>query len=66
MNENNIEDKRHLRSIKTRQKFSEAAREVFIQEGFHKATITQIIKKARVGYGTAYVHFEGKEDFLVY
>jgi AcrR family transcriptional regulator len=65
MNENNIEDKRHLRSIKTRQKLLEAAREVFIQEGFHKATITQIIKKARVGYGTAYVHFEGKEDFLV-
>ncbi|MDK8210458.1 TetR family transcriptional regulator, partial [Bacillus subtilis] len=43
MNENNIEDKRHLRSIKTRQKLLEAAREVFIQEGFHKATITQII-----------------------
>jgi len=59
------EDKRHLRSIITRQKLLEAAKEVFLQEGFQKATISQMIKKANIGYGTAYVHFEGKEDLLI-
>jgi AcrR family transcriptional regulator len=60
-----VEDKRHLRSVKTKQKLLEAAKEVFLEEGFQKTTISQIIKKANVGYGTAYVHFEGKEDLLV-
>jgi AcrR family transcriptional regulator len=60
-----VEDKRHLRSILTRQKLLGAAKEVFLQEGFQKATISQMIKKAKVGYGTAYVHFEGKEDLLI-
>lgn len=58
-------DKRHLRSILTRQKLLEAAKQVFLDEGFHKATISQVIKKAQVGYGTAYVHFKGKEDLLI-
>lgn len=60
-----IESKRHFRATLTRQKLLEAAREVFLEEGFQKATITQMIKKANVGYGTAYVHFNGKEDLLI-
>jgi AcrR family transcriptional regulator len=58
-------DKRHLRSILTKEKLLQAAKEIFLQEGFQKATISQIIKKAKVGYGTAYVHFEGKDDILI-
>ncbi|MGG1400968.1 TetR/AcrR family transcriptional regulator [Bacillus salipaludis] len=66
MNEkHDVIDKRHLRSIKTKQKLLEAAKEVFLEEGFQKATISQMIKKAGVGYGTAYVHFEGKEEILM-
>lgn len=65
MNLNQTEDKRHLRSIKTKKKLLEAAKDIFLQEGFQKATISQMIKKASVGYGTAYVHFEGKEDLLI-
>ncbi|WP_374718302.1 TetR/AcrR family transcriptional regulator [Neobacillus sp.] len=65
MKEKEVTDKRQLRSIKTRQKLLEAAKEVFLEEGFQKATISQMIKKAEVGYGTAYVHFEGKEDILI-
>ncbi|WP_066388576.1 TetR/AcrR family transcriptional regulator [Neobacillus mesonae] len=60
-----VVDKRHLRSMKTKQKLLEAAREVFLVEGFQKATISQMIKKAGIGYGTAYVHFEGKEEILM-
>ncbi|WP_223589294.1 TetR/AcrR family transcriptional regulator [Neobacillus bataviensis] len=65
MTDEKVIDKRHLRSIKTREKLLEAAKEVFLEEGFHKATISQMIKKANIGYGTAYVHFEGKEDILI-
>jgi AcrR family transcriptional regulator len=65
MNNEEVVDKRHLRSMMTRQKLLESAKEVFLEEGFQKATISQMIKKAKIGYGTAYVYFEGKEDLLI-
>ena len=58
-------DGRNLRSINTRKKLLAAGYEVFIEHGFQKATISQIIKKAKTGYGTAYVHFSGKDDLLI-
>lgn len=58
-------DGRHLRSVQTRNKLMQAARAVFLEEGFHKSTISQIIKRANTGYGTAYVHFTGKDDLLI-
>jgi AcrR family transcriptional regulator len=58
-------DGRHLRSLQTRQKLLDAARYVFLREGFQKATISQMIKRANIGYGTAYVHFTGKDDLLI-
>lgn len=64
-NSKEIIDGRHLRSIQTRQKLLEAGRKIFLKEGFQKATISQIIKLAKTGYGTAYVHFTGKDDLLI-
>lgn len=65
----NIEEKptdgRNLRSIITRQKLLDAARELFYEIGFERTTISQIIKRAKTGYGTAYVHFKGKDDILI-
>lgn len=58
-------DKRHLRTVRTRKKLLSAARDVFLEQGFQTATISQVIKQAGVGYGTAYVHFEGKDELLV-
>lgn len=58
-------DGRNLRSIITRQKLLDAARELFYEVGFEKTTISQIIKRAKTGYGTAYVHFKGKDDILI-
>lgn len=46
-------------------KLLNAAREVFFEVGFEKTTIAQIIKQAKTGYGTAYVHFKGKDDILI-
>ncbi|MCM3080626.1 MULTISPECIES: TetR/AcrR family transcriptional regulator [Brevibacillus] len=56
---------RKLRSLETRKKLLAAGREQFIESGFQKTTIAQIIKKANTGYGTAYVHFKGKDDLLM-
>lgn len=64
-NEVEVVDGRHLRSIATRKKILAAGGEVFLSVGFQKATISQIIKKAKTGYGTAYIHFTGKDDLLV-
>ncbi|KAA0966281.1 TetR/AcrR family transcriptional regulator [Sporosarcina sp. ANT_H38] len=62
--ESNI-DGRSLRSIITRKKLLDASRELFYEIGFEKTTISQIIKRAKTGYGTAYVHFKGKDDILI-
>ncbi|WP_312108868.1 TetR/AcrR family transcriptional regulator [Brevibacillus reuszeri] len=56
---------RKQRSLKTRAKLLAAASDVFIEYGFQKTTISQIIKKAETGYGTAYLHFTGKDDILI-
>src|SRR5579875_3392832 len=56
---------RKLRSIETRKNLLIAGRDAFIENGFQKATISQIIKMAKTGYGTAYVHFTGKDDILI-
>jgi AcrR family transcriptional regulator len=42
----------------------EAAEQVFSERGFHAARIQDIAKRARVGVGTVYNHFEQKEDVL--
>ncbi|MGE6376081.1 TetR/AcrR family transcriptional regulator [Peribacillus muralis] len=60
-----VGDKRHLRSMMTRQKLLEAAKEIFLEEGYQASVISQMIKRANIGYGTAYVHFKGKEDLLI-
>ncbi|MCF6138474.1 TetR/AcrR family transcriptional regulator [Pseudalkalibacillus berkeleyi] len=61
----NTLSQRQLKSVQTRNKLLGAARKVFIDQGFQKTTITQIIKDAELGYGTAYVHFKNKDDILI-
>lgn len=56
---------RKQRSLETKKKLLLAGREVFIEHGFQKTTISQIIKKAETGYGTAYVYFKNKDDLLI-
>lgn len=57
--------KRKLQSVQTREKLLYAGRVIFIEQGFQKTTISQIIKKAGTGYGTAYVYFKNKDDILI-
>nr|WP_106784615.1 TetR/AcrR family transcriptional regulator [Lysinibacillus timonensis] len=56
--------KKQQQAFKTRKKLLDAGREMFLQHGFQKCTMTQIIKHARVGYGTAYVYFPNKDTLF--
>ena len=49
---------------RTRQRILEAARAVFAERGFSKATAEEISTKAGVGYGTFYLYFEDKRQAL--
>jgi AcrR family transcriptional regulator len=56
---------RQRQALQTRQRLLEAGRTIFLEQGFQRATISQIIKKARTGYGTAYVYFKNKDELLI-
>ena len=49
---------------RTRQKILEAARAVFSERGFAKATAEEISTRAGVGYGTFYLYFADKRQAL--
>jgi len=59
-----VKSRRYLRSRITRKLILDTAREVFLQKGYSKTTITSISQEAGVGYGTVYSHFNGKDDLL--
>jgi len=56
--------RRYLRSRITRKLILDTALDVFLNEGYSKTTIAKISQQARVGYGTVYSHFKGKDDIL--
>lgn len=48
-----------------REKLLEAARQVFMREGYHHTRVVDIIEKAGCGHGTFYDYFKGKDDVLL-
>ncbi len=56
--------RRYLRSRITRKLILDTALNVFLTEGYTKTTIAKISQQAKVGYGTVYSHFKGKDDIL--
>lgn len=56
--------KRQLQALQTRENLLNAGRTVFLENGFQKATMTQINKLAHTGYGTAYVYFKNKDELF--
>lgn len=48
--------------ILRKQEIMEAALELFSQRGFHNTTMAQVARRAGVGVGTLYQHFQGKEE----
>lgn len=52
------------RKRRTRQKLLRAAGRVFIQKGYHRPNISNIVAEAGVGQGTFYRHFRDKRDIF--
>ena len=52
------------RSRETLRRIVEAAQEVFSEKGYDKATVADIISRARIGHGTFWLYFRDKEDLL--
>ncbi|KAA0766575.1 TetR/AcrR family transcriptional regulator [Bacillus sp. SH5-2] len=64
MKNSTLSPRKH-RSLETKKKLLHSGYTIFISNGFQKTTITQIIKHAETGYGTAYVYFKNKDDLLI-
>ncbi len=65
MNETNLPPlPKSAKAQRTRLRILEAARAVFAERGFAKATAEEIANKANVGYGTFYLYFEDKRQAL--
>lgn len=57
-------DQHDLRSLKTRSAMAEALTELTLEKGYHRVTVQDICRKARVNRSTFYRHFEDKDDLL--
>ncbi len=49
-----------------RQSILQAAREVFLEKGFSRATMDDVAERAEVSKGTLYLYFESKETLLAH
>ena len=49
-----------------RQSILQAARDVFFENGFHRATVDAVAERAEVSKGTVYLYFESKETILAH
>jgi AcrR family transcriptional regulator len=64
-NNNNEEQGRaSRRRARTRADLLRAARQVFIEYGYHGSSIAQITERADVGVGTFYLHFRDKDEIF--
>lgn len=58
------QDRREQDRIRRKQEILLAARAVFAQDGFRRATVDQVAQRAEVAKGTIYLYFENKEAIL--
>ena len=49
----------------TKTKIINAAKKIFSKKGYHKATIDDIAKEAKIAKGTVYFHFTSKEKLFI-
>ncbi|MBX7159315.1 MAG: TetR/AcrR family transcriptional regulator [Acidimicrobiia bacterium] len=52
------------RTRDTRDAILEAARHTFLHKGFHRATVDDIMRKAKLAHGTFYRYFRNKQEAL--
>ncbi|MDY7039432.1 MAG: TetR/AcrR family transcriptional regulator [Chloroflexota bacterium] len=59
-------ERRAREKARRRQEILQAAKVVFFENGFHKATVDDIATHAEVSKGTIYLYFESKESILAH
>ncbi len=59
-----VTDGRTKRALLNRKAILEAAKDIFISNGFNNNSMMDISRKAGVGYGTLYTHFSGRDDIF--
>jgi AcrR family transcriptional regulator len=57
-------DRRELERARRKQEILDAARAVFAQDGYNRATVAAVARRAELGKGTIYLYFETKETIL--
>ena len=57
-------DRRELERARRKQEILQAARAVFAQDGYNRATVAAIARRADLGKGTLYLYFDTKEAIL--
>lgn len=58
--------RRERKTLERREAILAAARDVFYESGFHRATVDEVAERAEVAKGTVYLYFESKETILSY
>lgn len=59
------QDRKRQERQARRRRIQDAARPVFIERGFSRASIEQIAKQAQLSVGAIYLYFQSKEDLYV-
>jgi len=49
----------------TRERLTTAAHDVFVEKGYHRTKVVDIIERAGCGHGTFYDYFKSKDDVLM-
>ena len=57
-------DRRELERARRKQDILQAARAVFAQDGYNRATVAAVARRADLGKGTLYLYFDTKEAIL--
>jgi AcrR family transcriptional regulator len=57
-------DRRELERARRKQEILHAARAVFAQDGYNRATVDAVARRAELGKGTIYLYFDTKEAIL--
>jgi len=63
-NRNEEQGRASRRRARTRADLLKAARQIFIEYGYHDSSIAQITERADVGVGTFYLHFRDKDEIF--
>ncbi len=58
--------RRAREKARRQQEILEAAREVFFEEGIHRATVDDVAARAEISKGTVYLYFQSKESILAH